>query len=506
IICLGDLIKPSIWAVPGTVIPQRSTVTILCKGPSGMTTMLLRSIGHGNFDTKFLQDDQQVVEFFIQNVTSDSARTYYCEFFNNGNWSTRSDLLELVVTGGYNDTLSLTAHHGPRVTSGENVTLSCHSVHHFDSFYLFKNGSNVLLQDRFSQSHNTFIIFPVTLTDGGTYRCYGSLKEQPLYWSRPSNPLDLLVTAPLPKPSLLAHPGALVPLDKPVIIQCQGPLDVDMYRLEKLKPRKYVDDALLSIPAMKESLAGQYRCSYQNGTVWSPPSNLLDLIAIGVFSQPTLSARPSSTVSAGGEVTLQCQTPYGFDRFALYKEGDPRPLKTSEMWYQANFPFIAVTAAQSGTYRCYTFQSSIPYLWSHPSDPLELIVKGTPVTPSRLPKKPPSSASAKSCHFPEASRKLNTSPMNKVPTTTGTYQNITVLPKGSDSPSNFAYRNYSKGNMVRVCLGVTVLVLLAGILAEDWHSRKKPLVHRVRAIQRPLPQIPKSSIGQSQVPPSEAQL
>lgn len=120
--------------------------------------------------------------------------------------------------------------------------------------------------------------------------------------------------------------------------------------------------------------------------VWAPPQSqlrrwLLPLTSDfpflpGVFAKPSLSAQPGPAVSSGGDVTLQCQTRYGFDQFALYKEGDPAPYKNPERWYRASFPIITVTAAHSGTYRCYSFSSRDPYLWSAPSDPLELMVTG----------------------------------------------------------------------------------------------------------------------------------
>lgn len=86
---------------------------------------------------------------------------------------------------------------------------------------------------------------------------------------------------PLPKPSLQAQPSSLVPLENPVTIRCQGPPGVDLYRLEKLKSGKYNDQAVLHIPAMKESFAGCYRCFYQNGTCWSLSSDKLELVATG---------------------------------------------------------------------------------------------------------------------------------------------------------------------------------------------------------------------------------
>ncbi|XP_063656907.1 platelet glycoprotein VI isoform X1 [Pan troglodytes] len=346
-------------------------------------------------------------------------------------------------------------------------------------------------------------------------------------------------SGPLPKPSLQALPSSLVPLEKPVTLRCQGPPGVDLYRLEKLSSSRYQDQAVLFIPAMKRSLAGRYRCSYQNGSLWSLPSDQLELIAtvipilteqgseaqirreiclqghqaptgrtrictqaLGrVFAKPSLSAQPSPAVSSGGDVTLQCQTRYGFDQFALYKEGDPAPYKNPERWYRASFPIITVTAAHSGTYRCYSFSSRDPYLWSAPSDPLELVVTGptatehrfisfsdfpgSSVTPSRLPTEPPSSVA----EFSEATAELTILFTNKV-FTTETSRSITASPKESDSPAGPARQYYTKGNLVRICLGAVILILLAGFLAEDWHSRRKRLRHRGRAVQRPLPPLP----------------
>ncbi|XP_047648559.1 platelet glycoprotein VI isoform X2 [Phacochoerus africanus] len=273
-------------------------------------------------------------------------------------------------------------------------------------------------------------------------------------------------TGALPKPSLQALPSSLVPLGKSVTVRCQGPPDVDLYRLEELRSGKYFDQAVLSIPVMEQRFAGRYRCSYQNGTLWSPASNTLELVATGVFNKPSLSAQPSTAVSPGEDVTLRCQSQYGFDQFALYKEGDSGPSKTPERWYRADFPITTVTAAHSGTYRCYSFSSGLPYLWSAPSDPLELVVTGTSVTTTRLPPEPPSTV--------------------KEPP-----RNVTVLPKESDPPPGLALQSYTEGNLVRICLGAVILILLVGLLAEAWHSRKKPLVHRVRAVHRPLPPLPR---------------
>lgn len=87
----------------------------------------------------------------------------------------------------------------------------------------------------------------------------------------------------LPKPSLQARPSSLVPLRTPVTIHCRGPPDVDLYRLEKLRSNHYQDQPVLFIPSMEERFAGCYRCTYQNGSLWSPPSDRLELVATGTW-------------------------------------------------------------------------------------------------------------------------------------------------------------------------------------------------------------------------------
>lgn len=97
------------------------------------------------------------------------------------------------------DTLpTLSAHPGPTMAPGENVTLRCQTGSLFDTFLLFKEGDirpplhlKSQYQDGVFQAN--FPMSPVTLDHGGTYRCYGSLSGTPVQLSRPSNPLELKV-------------------------------------------------------------------------------------------------------------------------------------------------------------------------------------------------------------------------------------------------------------------------------------------------------------------------
>ncbi|XP_014399009.1 PREDICTED: platelet glycoprotein VI [Myotis brandtii] len=325
----------------------------------------------------------------------------------------------------------------------------------------------------------------------------------------PHGPPLASLPEPLPKPTLRALPSPLVPLDKPVTVRCQGPPGVDLYRLEKLRSGRYMNVASLNIPAMEHTSAGPYRCSYQNGSRWSLPSEQLELVATGIYDKPTLSAQPGPSVSLGADVTLQCRSKYGFDQYALYKKGDTGPYKSPERWDQANFPITTVTAAHSGTYQCYGFSSSNPYLWSAPSDPLELVVTGVSGTPSQSPTEAPSSTTRPS---------RDTTTFSGGPgSTTESSRDTTIFSKRPGSTTGLAHQDYTKGNLVRICLGAAILLLLAGILVEDWHSRKKFRLHWVPAVHRPLPPLPgaqKSQNGQDGgrpvghfqgLPPSEPQ-
>uniref|UniRef100_A0A2K5CKJ4 Ig-like domain-containing protein n=1 Tax=Aotus nancymaae TaxID=37293 RepID=A0A2K5CKJ4_AOTNA len=107
-----------------------------------------------------------------------------------------------------------------------------------------------------------------------------------------------------------------------------------------------------------------------------------------VYSKPTLSALPSPVVTPGGSVTLQCGSELTFDGFILCKEGeDERPLYLNSQPHahgssRAVFSVGPVSPSRRWMYRCYGYDSDNPYVWSSPSDLLELRVPGVSEKPS----------------------------------------------------------------------------------------------------------------------------
>ncbi|PNJ84593.1 LAIR2 isoform 2 [Pongo abelii] len=94
----------------------------------------------------------------------------------------------------------------------------------------------------------------------------------------------------LPRPSISAEPGTVIPLGRPVTFQCRGPVGVYAFRLEREDRAKYNDSynvfrlgpsesgARFHIDSVSEGNAGLYRCIYYKPPGWSEHSDFLELL------------------------------------------------------------------------------------------------------------------------------------------------------------------------------------------------------------------------------------
>uniref|UniRef100_A0A7N9IHA4 Ig-like domain-containing protein n=1 Tax=Macaca fascicularis TaxID=9541 RepID=A0A7N9IHA4_MACFA len=405
----GILPKPMLWAEPDRVITQGSPVTLRCQGNlEALGYHLYRERKSASWITLIRPELVKKGQFPIPSITWEDAGRYRCQYYSHSWWSEPSDPLELVVTGAYRKP-TLSALPSPVVASGGNVTLQCDSQVPFDGFILCKEGEDEHPQRLNCQSHArgwsraVFSVGPVSPSRRWSYRCYGYDSRSPYVWSLPSDLLELLVPGVSKKPSLSVQPGPVVAPGEKLTLQCGSDAGYDRFALYKegegeflqrpgRQPQAGLSQANFPLGPVSRSHGGQYRCSgaHNLSSEWSAPSDPLDILISGQFHDVvSLSVQPGPTVASGENVTLLCQSRAQFHTFLLTREGAAHPplhLRSEHQaqQYQAEFPMSPVTSAHAGTYRCYGSLSSNPYLLTHPSEPLELVVSG----PSRSPSPP----------------------------------------------------------------------------------------------------------------------
>ncbi|XP_054566030.1 leukocyte immunoglobulin-like receptor subfamily A member 6 [Eptesicus fuscus] len=399
----GESGKPSLLSQQGPILASGQSLTLQCRSDVGYDRFALHKEGGRDLPQSLVLQPQaglSQAHFPLGTVSSSHGGRYRCYGGYNlsSEWSAPSDPLDILVAGQLSDRPSLSVQPGPRVASGENVTLLCQSWSQRDTFLLSKEGAadpplRLRSEHRAQQFQAEFSMSPVTSADGGTYRCYSSRSTSPFLLSRPSETLELLVSGDVPRPSIWADPGPIVTKGSPVTIWCQGSLQASAYLLyeergweplDTRKPQNSSNKAGFLIGAMTQSHAGRYQCAYYTtGDILSERSDSLLLVVTGVGGAPSLSAQPGPVVASGGNLSLSCSSRVTLGTFHLLKEGGADPpqhmeaeprIHTGRWW--AIFPLGPVSPSHGGTYRCYGSSSTYPNVWSQPSAPLHIEVTG----------------------------------------------------------------------------------------------------------------------------------
>ncbi|XP_034648632.1 immunoglobulin superfamily member 1-like [Trachemys scripta elegans] len=189
---------------------------------------------------------------------------------------------------------------------------------------------------------------------------------------------------PAPRPSISISPSGVITLGGAVTIRCQCRCEARRLFLYKggIQIRELDadgDGGEFTIPSARREHGGVYTCQSRSRSEppdWSDPSDIMQIIVVETtYSKPSISLRPSGGVALGGAVTVRCQGWYQNVRFLLYKDGNPNALQDAEpAGNVAEFPISNVSRRDAGSYSCYYHHKLYPFIWSYPSDPVELVV------------------------------------------------------------------------------------------------------------------------------------
>ncbi|XP_040549094.1 platelet glycoprotein VI-like [Gallus gallus] len=187
----------------------------------------------------------------------------------------------------------------------------------------------------------------------------------------------------------LVHPSQGVSLGDNVTLRCHLPRLAAWVWLYQERGWSYnqgkekeQDAAEFSFVSTLQEHAGRYRCQYR--VPWSvgasEKSDPVELVLTDhSYSPPSISIHPEQGVEMGTNITIRCWNKDYGATFLLHKDGSSDPIKHQDPsgGGAAKFTFLAVTPADSGTYRCSYRPRGYPFVSSPRGDSVMLEVTPT---------------------------------------------------------------------------------------------------------------------------------
>ncbi|XP_061446775.1 immunoglobulin superfamily member 1-like isoform X2 [Rhineura floridana] len=389
--------KPSIKVSPSPEVNLQGDFYIDCesKGYTGATFHLFKEGISEPLYSKPASLD--AVEFPIFNNKQTDGGIYRCTYcfknYYDRQCSEYSDEVSINTRGEFYPKPSISVTPSPQVILGTNFFIYCNSKHYQNAaFYLFKEGiSEPLSYEVASGSIAVYFILDANQTNGGIYRCvYCFTVHHGRQCSGLSDGLYINIAEQIyPKPSISLSPGEMVTLRGNATIRCKK----DKYPKAEFTLHKEVFEGvsdikktesggiLFPITNAKQLEAGSYRCIYcikSDLDFYQQCSNYSDRVSINItdpwLSKPSIRVRPTEQISLGMNISIECQGRKSYLTFSLYKSSILIASQTTQQSSNTTeFFFSQVTLEDGGSYTC-QYHRINPYVWSEPSDPVELVV------------------------------------------------------------------------------------------------------------------------------------
>nr|XP_044996721.1 immunoglobulin superfamily member 1 isoform X3 [Jaculus jaculus] len=358
--------KPSLSAWPSTVFKIGKTITLQCRVSHPVLEFSLEWEERATFQ-KFSVDG----DFIITNVEGKGTGTYSCSYRIEAHpniWSHRSEPLKLMGPAGFltwssvlNEAirLSLIMQLVALLVVVLWIRWKCRRLRIREAWLLGTAQGVTML----------FILTALLCCVSFAGLCNGAMTE------------ETEIIMPTPKPELWAETNFPLAPWKNLTLWCRSPsgstkefvLLKDGTGWIATRPASEQVRAAFPLGALTQSHTGRYHCHSWEEMAVSEPSEALELVGTDILPKPVLSA---SLPIRGQELQIRCKGWLAGLGFALYKEGVQEPVQQlGAVGIEAFFTIQRMEDKDEGNYSCRTHTENLPFKWSEPSEPLELVIK-----------------------------------------------------------------------------------------------------------------------------------
>ncbi|XP_039598054.1 leukocyte immunoglobulin-like receptor subfamily A member 2 [Polypterus senegalus] len=332
--------KPTLTVHPSTTLWEGDTVTLKCQSESQLQEIQLTY--------KFYKDDESVSqgasesEFRIPSAQPETSGSYWCEVEAEGKKTEKksSERVQVTVRELFTKP-TLTVHPSTTLWQEDNVTLRCQSESRFQGTpltYKFYRDEEPVSQ---GLSESEFTIPSARPEKSGSYWCEVE-EEGKKTEKKTSERVQVTVRELFTKPTLTVHPSTTLWQEDNVTLRDEEPVSQGLSESE------------FTIPSARPEKSGSYWCEVgeEGKKTEKKTSERVQVTVRELFTKPTLTVHPSTTLWQEDNVTLRCQSESRFQgtplTYKFYRDEEP----VSQGLSESEFTIPSARPEKSGSYWC----------------------------------------------------------------------------------------------------------------------------------------------------------